>query len=76
MENVGVQSKRGVVLSWSGFPTRGAGIFGTLMDAWQRPIDDVGAAGRDRGQGATYLLLPHGYNGPLLPKALVYEQRT
>ena len=52
------------------------GIFGTLMDAWQRPIDDVGALGRDRGRGATYLLVPPGYNGPLLPNALVYEQRT
>ena len=52
------------------------GIFGTLMDAWQRPIDDVGALGRDRGRGATYLLVPPAYNGPLLPNALVYEQRT
>jgi hypothetical protein len=52
------------------------GIFGTLMDAWQRPIDDVGAAGRDKGRGAKYLLLPEGYTGPLLPNAMVYTQRT
>ena len=45
------------------------GIFGTLMDAWQRPIDDVGSMGRDRGRGAKYLLLPDGYTGPLLPDA-------
>ena len=56
--------------------TQDVGIFGTLMDAWQRPIDDIGALGRDKGGGATYLLVPPGYNGPLLPKALVYEQRT
>lgn len=56
--------------------TADVGIFGTLMDAWQRPIDDVGALGRDRGQGAKYLLLPEGYTGPLLPGALVYRQRT
>ena len=56
--------------------TKDVGIFGTLMDAWQRPIDDVGALGRDKGKGATYLLVPPDYNGPLLPKALVYEQRT
>ena len=56
--------------------TADVGIFGTIMDAWQRPLDDVGAAGRDRGQGAQYLLVPQGYNGPLLPGALVYEQRT
>ena len=54
----------------------GVGIFGTIMDAWQRPLDDVGAAGRDKGRGAKYLLVPPGYDGPLLRKALVYEQRT
>jgi hypothetical protein len=54
----------------------GVGIFGTIMDAWQRPFDDVGAAGRDRGRGAKYLLVPPGYEGPLLPNALVYEQAT
>ena len=56
--------------------TKDVGIFGTLMDAWQRPIDDVGAAGRDKGRGAKYLLLPEGYTGPLLPGAMVYKQRT
>jgi hypothetical protein len=56
--------------------TRDVGIFGTLMDAWQRPMDDVGAAGRDRGRGAKYLLVPPGYTGPLLPGAFVYQQRT
>ena len=56
--------------------TEDVGIFGTLMDAWQRPMDDVGAAGRDRGRGAKYLLVPQGYDGPLLPGALVYTQRT
>ena len=56
--------------------TKDVGIFGTIMDAWQRPLDDVGAAGRDKGGGAKYLLLPPGYDGPLLPGALVYRQRT
>jgi hypothetical protein len=56
--------------------TKDVGIFGTLMDAWQRPLDDVGAAGRDKGRGAKYLLLPEGYTGPLLPGAMVYKQRT
>ena len=54
----------------------GIGIFGTIMDAWQRPLDDVGAKGRDRGRGAKYLLVPPNYDGPLLPNALVYEQET
>ena len=54
----------------------GIGIFGTLMDAWQRPIDDVGAAGRDKGRGGKYVLLPVGYDGPILANAYTYEQRT
>ena len=54
----------------------GIGLFGTIMDAWQRPIDDVGAMGRDGGQGAKYLLVPPNYDGKLLPNALVYEQKT
>jgi len=56
--------------------TDGVGVFGTIMDAWQRPLDDVGAQGRDRGLGAKYLLVPPNYNGKLLPNALVYEQET
>jgi hypothetical protein len=54
----------------------GIGVFGTIMDAWQRPIDDVGAVGRDGGRGAKYLLVPPDYDGELLPNALVYEQET
>jgi hypothetical protein len=54
----------------------GIGIFGTLMDVWQRPIDDVGASGRDKGNGGKYVLVPAGYEGPLLPNAYTYQQRT
>jgi hypothetical protein len=54
----------------------GVGVFGTIMDAWQRPMDDVGASGRDKGRGGKYLILPEGYEGPLLPNAYVYTQRT
>jgi hypothetical protein len=54
----------------------GVAVFGTIMDAWQRPLEDVGAVGRDRGLGARYLLVPPDYDGPLLPNALVYEQQT
>ena len=38
--------------------TKDVGIFGTIMDAWQRPLDDIGAAGRDKGRGAKYLWSP------------------
>jgi hypothetical protein len=54
----------------------GVGIFGTLMDAWQRPLEDVGAKGKDGGRGAKYVLLPPGYDGEVLPGAFTYQQRT
>jgi len=54
----------------------GVGIFGTLMDAWQRPLEDVGAAGKDKGRGGKYLMVPPGYDGELLPGAYVLPQRT
>jgi hypothetical protein len=41
----------------------GAGLFGSIMDAWQAPIADVGPAGDDRGKGGKYLLLPPDFKG-------------
>ncbi|WP_432470105.1 DUF1254 domain-containing protein [Amphritea sp. HPY] len=54
----------------------GLGMFGTIMDAWQRPIEDVGSRGRDKGQATKYLLIPSGYKGPLLRNAKVYTHET
>jgi hypothetical protein len=39
-------------------PTVGAGLFGSLVDAWEVPVADVGPAGEDAGKGGKYLLLP------------------
>jgi len=36
----------------------GAGLFGSILDAWQVPLTDVGPEGEDAGQGGRYLLLP------------------
>ncbi len=36
----------------------GIGIFGTIMDARQRPLDEFGSIGRDCGAGARYMLVP------------------
>jgi hypothetical protein len=38
-------------------------INGTIMDAWQMPLEDVGPAGVDKGAGGKYLVLPPGYTG-------------
>ena len=41
----------------------GASITGSIDDAWQTALEDVGPAGVDKGQGGKYLILPPGYKG-------------
>ena len=40
-------------------------ITGTIMDCWQSALDDVGPAGKDRGAGGRYVVLPPGYAEPV-----------
>jgi hypothetical protein len=51
-------------------------LFGTLMDAWQRPLVDVGAKGKDHGQGAKYLIVPPGYQGVAPQGYILLRQKT
>jgi hypothetical protein len=46
-------------------PAAGAGLFGSLNDAWQVPHADVGPNGEDGGRGGKYLLMPPGYREAL-----------
>lgn len=39
--------------------------YGVVLDAWQRPIEDVGRIGPDQGKGGKYLIIPPGWNGEL-----------
>ena len=41
----------------------GGSITGSVDDAWQTAVEDVGLAGVDQGQGGRYLILPPGYEG-------------
>lgn len=43
----------------------GGAINGSVMDAWQAPIEDVGPAGVDAGRGGRYVILPPGYAEPV-----------
>ncbi len=56
--------------------SKDVGIFGTLMDAWQRPLEDVGAKGKDQGRGGKYLILPPGFQGPYPDGYITLPQRT
>ena len=44
--------------------TDDAAIIGSVMDAWQVPLGDVGSTGRDVGEGGRYLLTPPGWDEP------------
>ena len=37
------------------------GYFGTIVNAWDVPLIDVGTTGFDKGKGGKYLILPPGY---------------
>lgn len=43
-------------------PAEGGSITGTIMDAWQVALEDVGPAGADKGKGGKYLILPPGHS--------------
>src|SRR6185436_6078270 len=42
-------------------PADRGSITGSVDDAWQTAIEDVGPAGVDKGKGGKYLILPPGY---------------
>ena len=42
-------------------PANGGSITGSVDDAWQTALEDVGPAGVDKGKGGKYLILPPGY---------------
>ena len=53
-------------------------LYGTIVDAWQRPLEgiDVGLDGWDKGKGAMYLLLPPGFDGEVPAGYKVLRSRT
>jgi len=57
-------------------PAVGAGLFGSILDAWQMPLVDVGPAGSDRGNGGTYVLLPPDHAGSVLPGHIAVPSAT
>jgi hypothetical protein len=40
-----------------------AGLLGSMVDAWDEPMNDIGPAGMDEGKGGKYLLLPPDFKG-------------
>jgi hypothetical protein len=57
-------------------PADDGAIVGTIMDAWQMPLEDVGPAGADQGQGGKYLILPPGHAGQVPEGYIVLPSLT
>ena len=51
-------------------------FFGTVIDAWQLPVTDVGPEGADEGFGGKYLFLPPGYDKPVPEGYIVFRPKT
>lgn len=59
------------------FPPADDGVInGTLMDAWQTPLEDFGPAGLDAGKGGRALILPPGYGGAVPDGYHVFRPAT
>jgi len=57
-------------------PAVDAGLFGTLLDAWQVPLADVGPEGEDQGKGGKYLLLPPDFRSNAQTGYIVVRPQT
>ncbi len=57
-------------------PATGAGLFGSILDAWQVPLVDVGPHGEDVGRGGSYLLLPPDDRGTQVEDMIGVPMRT
>ena len=57
-------------------PAEGGAIVGTIMDAWQMPLEDVGPAGADKGKGGKYLILPPGYKAKVPNEYIALPSQT
>lgn len=58
-----LSSEKGAIVIEVPAASEKVSYFGSILNAWSQPIEDVGPAGKDKGKGGKYLLLPPGYDG-------------
>ena len=46
-------------------PANGGSLNGNIVTAWQKPLEDVGLLGVDKGEGGKFVILPPGYTEPV-----------
>ena len=54
----------------------GAGLLGSMIDAWDVAMSDIGPAGEDQGEGGKYLLLPPAFQGDPAPGYIPLRSTT
>jgi len=52
------------------------GYFGTIVNAWDVPLIDVGTTGTDKGEGGKYLIVPPGHEGQMPEGYIVVPSDT
>jgi hypothetical protein len=57
-------------------PADEGSITGSVDDAWQAAIEDVGPAGVDKGKGGKYLILPPRYKDKVPPVYIALQSNT
>jgi hypothetical protein len=57
-------------------PAEGGSLVGSVDDAWQTALEDVGPAGADQGKGGKYLILPPGHADPVPDGYIVLRSPT
>lgn len=57
-------------------PAEGGSVTGTITDAWQTALEDVGPAGADKGKGGKYLILPPGHSEQVPDGYIVVRSAT
>lgn len=50
--------------------------FGSIVNAWFQPIEDVGPSGADKGKGGKYLIIKEGYTGKIPNGYIVLKTDT
>lgn len=50
--------------------------FGSFVNAWFQPIDDIGPAGADKGEGGKYLMVEENYDGDIPEGYIVLRYDT
>ena len=57
--------------------TEKVSYFGSIVNAWQQPLEDIGPPpGADKGKGGKYLLLPPGFDGDIPDGYIVIQSDT